>query len=171
MIDRAVRALREAADDVILAASDPQAATWLPGVTVVRDTRTGVGALGGVHAALTAAASAVLTLPWDAPFVPGALLRALREAGELEGADAAVPVSDSPWGFEPLCAWYAPTALAAVERLIESGDHRAGSLERHVSVLRVDVRAFGDPNTLFFNVNTPADLAHAEELVAARGTR
>ena len=164
IIDRAMTALREAADDVIVAANDPLAHEWIPGVRTVADLQTGAGALGGLHAALAATGTDVLILAWDSPFVPGALLRALRDAGELHDADAAVPSSGSPYGFEPLCAWYSARCLPAVEEAIATGDLRAGAWQPAGRTVHVDVSAWGDTNELFFNVNSPDDLARAQLL-------
>jgi molybdopterin-guanine dinucleotide biosynthesis protein A len=166
LLDRVAVALGEACDDLLLVANDNTADTWLAGVPIVRDARVGAGALGGLHAALARVRGDVMTLPWDAPFVPGSLLRALREAGELAGADAAVPASRvSPWGFEPLCAWYAPACLPAIERRLDSEDYRAGGWQRDVHTVTVDVSAWGDPAVVFYNVNTAEDLVRAEELL------
>jgi molybdenum cofactor guanylyltransferase len=166
LIDRARDALGEACDELMLIANDDAAPTWLPGVTVVPDLRPGAAALGGVYTALTRAGGDVVTLSWDAPFVPGKLLRALREAGELADADAAVPASASPWGFEPLCAWYAPACLPAIERHLDAADYRAGAWQGEVRTLHVDVSSWGDPALLFYNVNTPEDLVRAEQLLS-----
>lgn len=167
LVDRAAEALRHAADDVVLVANDPQAPTWLPGAAVVADVRPGLGALGGIHAALTAAAGAdVLILPWDAAFVPASLLRAVRDAGALDDADVAAPRSRSPWGFEPLCAWYAASALSHVTALLDAGDGRAGALAARCRHLVVDASSWGDPDDIFLNVNTPADLDRARAIAA-----
>ena len=72
MIDRAAAALAEASDDQLVVANAAGANAWLPGVTTVCDVRPGLGALGGVHAALHHTTSDVVVLAWDAPFVPGA---------------------------------------------------------------------------------------------------
>ena len=168
IVDRARTALAEASDDLVLVANDDNAAAWLPGVRVVRDVRPGAGALSGLHAALSAAPAGVLVLPWDAPFVPAALLRALRDAGELSDADAAVPRSSSPWGFEPLCGWYGPACMLIIEQHLDANDHRAGGWQREVRTLHVDVSRWGDPTVLFLNVNTQEDLVRAERLFAQR---
>jgi molybdopterin-guanine dinucleotide biosynthesis protein A len=169
MVDRVASALRDAADDLILVANDPGASSWLVDTRIVPDEYADAGALGGIHAALVDAIahaeSDILVLPWDAPFVPGALLRLLRWSGELAGADAAVASSPGPWGFEPLCAWYAPACRAPIEERLDAGDLRAGAWLDDVHAIRVDVSDFGDPSLLFFNVNTDDDLREADALV------
>jgi molybdopterin-guanine dinucleotide biosynthesis protein A len=167
IIDRVASALRESCDDLIIVANDTSASAWIPGVRVAADAREGAGPLGGIHAALAGERGAALVLAWDSPFVPGALLRALRTAGERAGADAAVPVSHSLWGFEPLCAWYSARCLPAIERRIEAGDLRASGWQDDVTTIRVDASPWGDPDEIFFSVNSSSDLAMAN----ARGGR
>jgi molybdopterin-guanine dinucleotide biosynthesis protein A len=161
MIDRVAAALRDSCDEIIVVANDAGAAGWIPGVRAVADERPGSGALSGVHAALVNAGGAALVLAWDSPFVPAGLMRALRDAGEMAAADAAVPVSNAPWGFEPLCAWYRESCLPAVERHLDSGDFRAGAWLGEVTSVRVDASPWGGADEIFFNVNSAADLARA----------
>jgi len=170
MVDRAANALRAATDTLLIASNAPAAATWVSGASVVGDVRAGFGAISGMHAAIAWAAAvgrSVLTLPWDMPFVPGGLLVALRDAGELESADLAVPRSNSPWGFEPLCAWFAPTALPIMEAMLDSGEARAAAMRDRARCVVVDVSSFGEPDDIFLNVNTPEDLTRAMALAAA----
>jgi molybdopterin-guanine dinucleotide biosynthesis protein A len=162
IIDRVAAALGESCDDLIVVANDVAANDWIPGARVAADFRPGMGALGGLHAALVNSRESVLVLAWDLPFATGGLMRALRNAGEAAGADAAVPVSGAPLGFEPLCAWYRASCLATVERHLDSGDLRAGGWQGEVASVRVDASPWGDPGEMFFNVNTPADLAMAD---------
>jgi molybdopterin-guanine dinucleotide biosynthesis protein A len=164
IVDRVAAALRESCDELIVVANDPSAPDWLPGTRVVRDIRADRGALGGVHAALSSARDAALVLAWDSPFVPAGLMRALRDAGETAGADAAVPASGSPWGFEPLCAWYRTSCLAAVERHLDSNDLHAGSWLREVNSVQLNSSPWGDADEIFFNVNSADDLAMANAL-------
>lgn len=165
IIDRVAAALRQVTDELLLVANDPGAATWLPGVRTLADVRTGEGALGGLHAALAHAGGAgALVVAWDMPFVEPGLLRALRALGDA-GADAAVPESEtSGRGIEPLCAWYGPACLAAIERRLDAGDRRVVAFFDDVQVSRLsaaDVAQWGDPARLFWNVNTPHDLSSA----------
>lgn len=166
IIDRVASAMRGAADDLLLVANADDAGEWLPGVAVARDRRPGFGALGGIHAALEAADADVLVLAWDTPFVPAGLLRALREAGELRHAMMVAPRSASPWGFEPLCAWFSHAALGLVTKQLDAGDARVGALAGRAQALSVDVSSWGDPDDLFFNVNTPDDLDRARTIAA-----
>ena len=163
IIDRVADALRDVTDDLLLVANVPEAVQWLPGVPVQRDIVPNAGGLGGMHAALHAAGAPVLIVAWDMPFVPPALLVRLRELGD--GADVVVPESGSRRGVEPLCAFYAPSCLPAIERNLAADDRRVVGFHDQVRVARLpadEVSAFGDPELLFMNVNTPDDLARAE---------
>jgi len=167
IIDRVAQVLAVAADDLLLVANDPDAAAWLPGVPVAADVRPGNGSLGGIHAALTRAARPVLVVAWDMPFVPAALLGALRALGR--GADVAVPESASTRGVEPLCAYYDPACLGPIERHLDAGDRRVVGFFDDVRVARLpdeQVRRFGDPALMFLNVNTPDELVLAERHAA-----
>jgi molybdopterin-guanine dinucleotide biosynthesis protein A len=166
IVDRVAASLRDASDALLLIANAPDASSWLRGVATHPDVRPGTGALGGLHAALTHASTPILLVAWDMPFVPSSLLRALRARGEA-GADAVLPESDgSRRGVEPLCAWYAPSCLPAIEAALDAGERRVVAFHHAVRVERLPldvVTTFGDPGRIFSNVNTPDDLvaAHA----------
>lgn len=163
IIDRVAAALGEVTDDLLLVANDPAAPEWLPGIPVQRDIVPNAGGLGGIHAALHRARQPVLIVAWDMPFVPSGLLARLRELGD--SADVAVPESGSRRGIEPLCAFYAPSCLPAIELSLADDDRRVIGFHDRVRVARLpagEVSAFGDPELLFMNVNTPDDLALAE---------
>ena len=163
IIDRVRAALEPVVDDLLLIANDDAAGAWLPGVRWERDVLRDVGSVAGIHAALVHAASPVLVVAWDMPFVPTALLGTLRDVGR--DADAAVPESDSRRGLEPLCAYYTPACVAAIERRIAAGDRRVIAFYDDVNVVRLTgdrVAKFGEPALLFMNVNTPEERILAE---------
>jgi len=148
----------------LLVANDPDAPRWRPGLTCVSDILPGHGSLGGILTAVETA-GAVLCVAWDMPFVSAALLAAL--AGALPGHDAVLPESDSRRGLEPLCAAYGPACGPAIRAALARGDRRAIGFHADVRLKRLPrerVLQYGDPGVLFFNVNTPSDLAHAESL-------
>jgi len=104
------------------------------------------------------------------PFVTAELLRALVEGSA--GCDAFLPESDGRRGVEPLCAVYGPACGPAIERQLARDDLRAIGFHADVNVGTLPlerVRVFGDPDVLFFNVNTPADLERAEAVWRQRG--
>jgi len=163
IIDRVAAALRGAADELLLVANDAGADAWLPGVRTASDVRRGDGALGGLHAALShAQGQAVLVVAWDMPFVSEGLLRALRAEGE-RGFEAVLPESaTSGRGVEPLCAWYGPRCLPAIERCLDAGDRRVVAFHKDVRLRQLpaaEVSQYGDPARMFFNVNRPDDLS------------
>lgn len=163
IIDRVADALRDVTDELLLIANVPNAASWLPGVRVAADVLPAHGSLGGIHAALVHAGGNVLVAAWDMPFVPATLLGALRALGD--NADVVVPESGSRRGLEPLCAFYAPPCIPAIERRLAGGDRRVISFFDDVRTRRLsadEVVRFGDPNVLFLNVNSPEDLVLAE---------
>jgi len=164
IIDRVALALAQQTDDLLLVANDPDAGAWLPGVRTVADIHTGRGSLGGIHAALVRAGTPVMVVAWDMPFVPTFLLRELRRLGE-SGHDVAIAESGSRRGVEPLCAWYAPSCVPAIERALAAGRGEVISFFGDVRVARMpadEVAAHGDPARMFMNVNSPDELALAE---------
>jgi molybdopterin-guanine dinucleotide biosynthesis protein A len=164
VIDRVVEALVPATDSLLLIANDPGASAWLPGVRVERDVRPGCGSLGGIHSALAHAGGDAIVVAWDMPFVPARLIVALRAFGEL--ADIVVPESGSRRGVEPLCAYYSERCLASVERRLDEGERRVVSFFDDMRVARIaapEVATFGDPTLMFMNINSPGDLALAEQ--------
>ena len=170
IIDRVVDALIEATGSApALVANAPDAARWRPGLAVFPDVAPGLGALGGILTAVETLGAA-LCVAWDMPFVPAALLRAL--AGGLAHADAVIPESSgSPHGVEPLCAAYGPACGPAIRAALARGDQRAIGFHTDVRVTRLptsQVLMYGDPDVLFFNVNTAEDLQHAEVVCRAR---
>lgn len=173
ILDRVVDAVQAVTGaPPLLVANAPDAASWRPDLQTIPDARPGFGTLGGIYTALTAGPGPVLCIAWDMPFVPAALLRALLEPMSAQQYDAVLPESSGKRGLEPLCAVYGPACAAPIARRLEAGDLQAISFHPDVRVGIVSlaqVRGFGDPDELFFNVNTPDDLARAEALCRRPG--
>jgi molybdopterin-guanine dinucleotide biosynthesis protein A len=154
-------ALAEAADSCLVVANDPRAPGWFPGHRMVADAEPGLGPLAGIVTALRAArGAAVLLVAWDMPFVPGALLQALRERGEVARASN-VPVHGIDDHAESLCPYYHPDALPVAEALLARGERRARALYEAlveqggaVTMGARGLERFGDPARLFLSVDT-----------------
>jgi molybdopterin-guanine dinucleotide biosynthesis protein A len=155
--------------DLILISSAPDAGDWLPGVPVVADTWRSRGSLVGIHAALKHAAQPILLAAWDMPFVTPALFANIRDRAATSEF-AVIPESGA--GLEPFCAAYSPACLPFVEAALGAEDLRLTNLlarlPQYDRIPLDKVLAFGDPARLFFNVNSPPDLARAEELAAGQ---
>ena len=173
ILDRVVDAVQAVTGTPpLLIANASDAAAWRPDLKTLADARPGLGTLGGIYTAVTAAPGPVLCVAWDMPFVPEALLRVLSDRMATGSYDAVLPESSGRRGLEPLCAVYGPACASAIARRLDQGDLMAISFHADVRVGIVplaEVRRFGDPDELFFNVNTPDDLARAEALWQRRG--
>lgn len=170
---RAVRALREAADRVVLVANEPRTFASL-GLETRPDIRSGLGALGGIHTAVVWAEEAgyggALVVACDMPFLSSALLRRLAAGAAPD--EVVTPESDSHRGLEPLCAFYGAACRAAIEAALDRGDGHVISFFPDVRlrvIPRDEVAAFGDPALLFLNVNAPEDRVRAEEATRRLG--
>lgn len=166
VVERVRDALAQAVDEMVLIANQPELFAGL-GVSIRGDRAPGLGPLAGVDAALRWAlergAEGALCLSCDLPFLSPALLREIAARGTA--TCAVVPESDR--GIEPLCAWYPAGALGHVHRLLASDDRSMRALLASVETVRMpadEVRRFGDPEVLFFNLNARGDLERAERI-------
>jgi len=137
----------------------------------------GSGPLGGIHAALSAAREIpVFALAQDMPFVSPALIRHMlfRAATCAEAFDVILP----RWGgfAEPLHAIYGPRVLGRLTNILSaekklSGRRVTAALEGLdvKEIPEAEVRLFGEPEVLFFNLNTPADVMAARAIAAGNG--
>ena len=117
------------------------------------------GALGGVHAALTACdAEWALVVACDFPFVTRQLFVRLASLRDDFEAVAPTQVDEIP---QPLCTLYrvAPCRQVA-ERLINSGERKPIALLQSVHTRWVSFSEVGDiagAERFFDNINTPQD--------------
>jgi molybdopterin-guanine dinucleotide biosynthesis protein A len=149
-----------------------------PGVSVsyLADLAPDAGPLGGLLTALRAAPGRHTgAFAGDLPFMNGNLIQHLLFTAERHSGtyDVLLPVWECAGGrfAEPLHALYAPTCLSRLESLFATSGTLAGlRLTAAFDGLRVrevpdaELRLFGDPRVFFHNLNTPADVARAEEL-------
>jgi molybdopterin-guanine dinucleotide biosynthesis protein A len=160
LLDRTLDRLRACCRSVCIL-SGPSPRYEDRGVRVVLDEAPDIGPLAGVAAGLAVLDQDVgLFLAVDLPAVPVALL--VRLIGLSADADAVVPVSGR--GPEPLCAVYGPACLEPVRRRIAAGERKMTCFWPDVRVREVsdsEIAAFGDPDALFRNINTPQDLTRS----------
>ena len=170
IIDHVLDCLREVTTDVVLSANDAETYRALD-LPMRADMHPDVGALGGLHSSLLWAQErghgGIVAVACDMPFASGSLLREIVSAAP--GHDAVLPESDGRRGVEPLFAWYSIRCLPAIEAAIARGDRRMIGFHDAVHVHHLplaEVRKHGDPELLFMNVNTQADLEVAQQRAA-----
>jgi molybdenum cofactor guanylyltransferase len=152
----------------VIAPGTLDAKGWIRGAAIAPDLLPVKASITGLHAALSASATDIIAAAWDMPFISAELVRYLAQ--ELRpSVSAVVPViEDRP---EPLCAAYSKSAAERMAEAVGSGLFKNSDvLARLPNVVWLDesdLRQFGDPAVMFFNVNTAADLNRAEEI--ARG--
>ena len=99
------------------------------------------------------------------PFLTEGILE--RICSGFEDHDVYLPASPNRRGVEPLCAVYGPECAVPIKDQLHSNDLRAVGFHDGVNVGILpleEVRRFGDPEDLFFNVNSDDDLKQAEEM-------
>jgi molybdopterin-guanine dinucleotide biosynthesis protein A len=134
------------------------------------------GALGGIHAALSAAKTDwIIVIACDLPFVTRDLferLKSFADESPNESIDAIVPIQ--PDGRpQPVCALYrAETCLPEIERLVSAGEHTPRALLTNVRTRYVQFEELGDlpgAENFFLNLNTPEDFERAKGLAETGG--
>ena len=133
----------------------------LPDVPSVPDGPGRGPAAGLLGAAAAFPGHPLLVLACDLPRVPVALLAEIAHPALPTGTDWTVPRWDR--GLEPLCALWGPRALAALAERVSRGLFALHGVEAEGLAVRyleeADLAAFGRPAEIFFNVNSPLDLA------------
>ena len=164
-VELAADALSPVARGVRVVGSTPAAGGH--GLPVVRDVYENLGALGGLHAALSACgASWAAVVSCDLPFVSARLLARLASL-RRDGCDAVAPLQQDGRP-QPLCALYAADACRAVaEELIRDGELRPRALLGRVRTRWVafeELEGLPGSADFFRNVNSPSDYEEAQKL-------
>lgn len=151
--------------EVIIVANDPEPYKEL-GFKVTGDIIPGRGPLIGIHAGLSASPYRLnFFTACDMPFVNGPL--AAYMVAEIGDADAMVPKIDGLW--QPLFAVYSRDCLSAITDSLNRERYKVSSFYPAIRVKYIEedvVREFSDPERLFFNINTPDELAEARKMAA-----
>jgi molybdenum cofactor guanylyltransferase len=160
LAERALRPLRAAGLEVAMVAKEGDALPPLD-VPVWIEARPERHPLAGILEALERGAGrSVLVCACDMPFVTAELVAHL--AG-LPGT--AVP--EAGGRLHPLLARYEPAAAKVLCAALDGRTslHDATRQAGAAIVPESEIARFGDPARLLFNINTPANLARAEELL------
>ncbi len=166
VLDRIARLLEDTTGShPIVIFGSPEQTHLGSGYTTVVDAVPGKGTLGGIHTAITHQPGPVLIAAWDMPFLNRDLLARLRDG--FGDSDVFLPASNGRRGMEPLCGVYGPVCSKAIDDQLHSDDLRAIGFHNKVRVALLplsEVEKCGNPERLFFNINSDDDLKQAEEM-------
>ncbi len=134
---------------------------------VIADERPNAGPLAALCSILASAERKgfplVLTLSCDTPFVPRDIAGVLRKA--LEDHDCAV--ASRGGAIHPTCALWKTASRASIETAFDSGIRSLHGAISYLNAIAVDFSTGagpgGDP---FFNINSQADMAVAQDWLA-----
>ncbi len=161
IIVRQIQLLQRVTGDVFLVGHAPERFADL-GLRTVEDRVAGAGALGGIYSALASTtADRVLVVACDMPFLVEPLLQSLLVLA-ASGDGAWVRTRRGP---EPLVACYRQSARERIREAIEAGHLKAADLGlqlRMGELSEQDMAAFGDPDRVLANLNTPEDYARIQ---------
>lgn len=168
MIEHILTRIVGLGDETLVTTNDPDRYEYL-GLPLFSDRDPAAGALPGLLTALRAAqGDTILVLACDMPFVNRLLLEHLLALAPR--ADVIVPRWNG--NYQTMHAVYArKKCRKAVEQALERGEQRMISFYSDVKVYAVppeEIAEFDPSGRSFFNVNTPADLAEAEEVLSGR---
>jgi len=136
------------------------------GLPVLPDTNRGIGPFEAIRTALANSNTEnVVLCACDMPFVTRELLQYLLE--NIDGNEVVVPQDESGM-LEPLCAIYSRTALGPLTELIAAGRRKVSDLFARVQTRIIpfdDLRNLSGARHFFKNINTPADLESASQIL------
>ncbi|AFV10396.1 molybdopterin-guanine dinucleotide biosynthesis protein A [Thermacetogenium phaeum DSM 12270] len=156
LIERTVNELRKVVNEIVIASNNTSKYS-IPGVVEVPDLYPGMGPLAGIHAGLKRVKHQyAFVIGCDMPLFKAELAKYLLEI--CPGYDVVVPQIDG-YG-EPLCAVYSKGCIEPIENCLKAGLRTVIMFYPQVRVLTVgrdEIERIGNPEELFYNLNTPED--------------
>ena len=168
ILDRLYDIFSDLFAEVILVTNHPlQFIDW--DLTIVTDIFSARSSLTGIHAGLFYMQNPFAFFSaCDTPFLKRELVETLVEQIE-NNTDIIMP--ETAAGFEPLCAIYSKRCLKQDEQHLKENKFKIQWAFRghRIKYIPENVLRQKDPELIsFFNINTPEDLAQAEEMIVAR---
>ncbi|NPV30080.1 MAG: molybdenum cofactor guanylyltransferase [Firmicutes bacterium] len=156
LIERTVNELRKVVEDIVIA-SNHTSKYNISGVVEVPDLYPGMGPLAGMHAGLKQIKHQyAFIISCDMPLFRAELAKYLLDLSP--GYDVVVPQLNNY--LEPLCAVYSKGCIEPIESCLKAGLRKIILFYSQVRVLpvgREEIEKIGNPEELFYNLNTPED--------------
>ena len=155
LIEHALRRLKPLDCDVFIVGPK---ADFNPFGRVLEDKFVDAGPLAGIHRALERSESSFIVITAiDTPLVTTEFLQSLVVVAKTDPAEAVIAHTAS--GYQPLCGVYRKEFLPAVESALNAGERKVDRVifARPHRIVEAD-------DSMFLNVNTPAEFAEAEKI-------
>ncbi|NLL19123.1 MAG: molybdenum cofactor guanylyltransferase [Clostridia bacterium] len=172
MIEKTIANAKGYVNEIIVVTNRPEAYQYLDAI-VTTDVIPGQGPLSGIHAGLLrTSAPCAFVVACDMPFISMDLARRMWQ--ELDHYDVVVPSMGG--GLQPLHAVYSSDCISVIEKYLHQNVKKVTDVYRDLRIKIIDEKQltlWGIDSWVFFNVNTPDELAIAksvaEELNMNRG--
>lgn len=165
IIARTISVLKELFCEIIIVTNTPGEFTGYSECKMVRDQYAGIGPLGGIHAALHAAAcNAVFVFAGDMPLLSSAFIKEQIKFFEENSCEILVP--ERCRSIEPLHSIYGKSVLNRLDNYISGkNDNAVREFLRIVDTRYMEVDDTDLNRNIFSNVNQPSDIPVIERII------
>jgi molybdopterin-guanine dinucleotide biosynthesis protein A len=168
IIARTVALLKVLFSEIIIVTNTPGEFTEYTDCIIIPDQFTGIGPLGGIHAALSASSSgAVFIFAGDMPLLSLSLIEKQLEFFETNSCEILVPKSGE--SIEPLHSIYRRTILNRLSAYLS--DRTGNAVHEFFTVVDTGYMEMDENESVrnaFSNINLPSDIAAIEKIIRSQ---
>ena len=156
--------LKELFSEIIIVTNAPDEFTQYSECMIIKDRITGIGPLGGIHAALNAAScDAVFVFAGDMPLLNRSLIKKQIEFFEANSCDILVPKTGK--SIEPLHSIYKRSILDKLDEYLSGkNDYAVRQFFRIAETRYMEIDDTEVVRNIFANINRPSDIPAIERI-------
>lgn len=164
IISRTISVLKKLFSEIIIVTNTPGEFTQYSECIIIKDQITGIGPLGGIHAALHAAScDAVFVFAGDMPLLNRSLIERQIEFFEAGSCDILVPKTGK--SIEPLHSIYRRSILNQLEEYLSGrNDNAVRQFFPIVETRYMEMDETDVVRNIFSNINHPSDIPAIERI-------
>jgi molybdopterin-guanine dinucleotide biosynthesis protein A len=168
IIARTLDTLKDLFDEIIIVTNTPAEFTPVTGCKIVADHYSGIGPIGGIHAALKAACGdAVFIFAGDMPLLSRDLIKKQKILFESIDCDILVPKTGS--SVEPLHSIYRTSILSFLEEYLSgANDNAVYVFFNTVNTRYMELDETEELRNIFSNINLQSDIPLIEKIITER---
>lgn len=165
IIDRTLATLKDLFDEIIIVTNTPEEFTTATGCKIVADQYTGIGPIGGIHAALKAACGdAVFIFAGDMPLLSSDFIKRQKVLFESLNCDILVPKTGT--SVEPLHSIYRTSILNLLEEYLSgTNDNAVYVFLNRMNTRYMELDETEELRNTFSNINLQSDIRLVEKII------